>query len=79
MASTPGFEPRPHWWEAGGLTTAPSLAHQASYLVTKSLVTKDKQAMAGPGQAKCNSFLSKGQTGIQAFNKLCHRPENPFP
>ena len=23
MASTPGFEPRPHWWEAGALTTAP--------------------------------------------------------
>ena len=26
MASTPGFEPRPHWWEASALTTAPSLA-----------------------------------------------------
>ena len=23
MVSTPGFEPRPHWWEAGALTTAP--------------------------------------------------------
>ena len=23
MASTPGFEPRPHWWEAGALTAAP--------------------------------------------------------
>ena len=23
MASTPGCEPRPHWWEAGALTTAP--------------------------------------------------------
>ena len=23
MESTPGFEPRPHWWEAGALTTAP--------------------------------------------------------
>ena len=23
MASTPGFEPRPHWWEAGALITAP--------------------------------------------------------
>ena len=25
MASTPGFEPRPHWWEASTLTTAQSL------------------------------------------------------
>ena len=24
MASTPGFEPRSHWWEANALTTAPS-------------------------------------------------------
>ena len=23
MASTPGFEPRPHWWEASALITAP--------------------------------------------------------
>ena len=23
--STPGFEPRPHWWEASALTTAPPL------------------------------------------------------
>ena len=23
MASTPGFEPRQHWWEASALTTAP--------------------------------------------------------
>ena len=26
MASPPGFEPGPHWWEASALTTAPSLA-----------------------------------------------------
>ena len=26
MASTPVFEPGPHWWEASALTTAPSLA-----------------------------------------------------
>ena len=24
-ASTPGFEPGPHWWEASALTTAPPL------------------------------------------------------
>ena len=28
MASTPGFEPGPNWWEASALTTAPSLAPQ---------------------------------------------------
>ena len=28
MASTPGFEPGPHWWEARALTTAaPLLLH----------------------------------------------------
>ena len=26
MASTPGFEAEPHWWEANALTTAPSLS-----------------------------------------------------
>ena len=26
MASTPGFEPRPRWWGASALSTAPSLA-----------------------------------------------------
>ena len=25
MASTPGFEPGPHWWEATALTTTPPL------------------------------------------------------
>ena len=27
-ASTPGFQPRPHWWEVGALANAPSLAPQ---------------------------------------------------
>ena len=26
MASTPGFEPGPHWWEASALTTDTTLA-----------------------------------------------------
>ena len=30
MASTPVFEPGPHWWEASALTTAPSLLSPAS-------------------------------------------------
>ena len=25
MTQSPGFEPRPHWWEAGALTTVPFL------------------------------------------------------
>ena len=36
MASTPGFEPGPHWWEASALTTAPhlppTLSLQSSFL-----------------------------------------------
>ena len=33
MASTQGFEPGPHWWEASALTNAPSLAPHISFLV----------------------------------------------
>ena len=33
MASTPGFEPRPHWWEASALTTAPPLPPTLPFLV----------------------------------------------
>ena len=33
MASTPGVEPGPHWWEASALTTAPSLAPPNIYNV----------------------------------------------
>ena len=29
MASLPGFEPRPHWWEASALTTNPPLIPSA--------------------------------------------------
>ena len=34
MASTSGFEPGPHWWEASTLTTAPSLDSQNQKLLT---------------------------------------------
>ena len=30
MASTPGFEPGPHWWEASALMTAPPLLPKLS-------------------------------------------------
>ena len=36
MASTQGFEPGPHWWEASALTNAPSLAPHISFLVPHS-------------------------------------------
>ena len=34
MASTQGFEPGPHWWEASALTTAPPLRLENSRLVS---------------------------------------------
>ena len=37
MASTPGFEPGPHWWEVSALTTAPSLAPHLSISSTDSV------------------------------------------
>ena len=33
MTPGPGVEPRPHWWEASALTTAPSLLPQRSVRV----------------------------------------------
>ena len=37
MASTPGFKPGPHWWEASALTTAPRLLpHKSHYPNTNS-------------------------------------------
>ena len=50
MASTPGFEPGSHWWEASALTTAPSLApqessHQSSLnLLNRDSVRKAREA-----------------------------------
>ena len=32
MASTPGYEPAPHWWEASALTTAPFLLPATEHL-----------------------------------------------
>ena len=37
MASSPGFEPGQHWWEASALTTAPSLATQNHHDITKTV------------------------------------------
>ena len=34
MASTQGFEPGPHWWEASALTTAPPLRLENSRWVS---------------------------------------------
>ena len=45
MASTPGFEPGPHWWEASALTTAPSLAPQImrGYVIYSPKRTKETE------------------------------------
>ena len=37
MASKPGFEPRPHWWEASALTTAPSISKCRGIILKKDL------------------------------------------
>jgi len=44
MASTPGFEPGPHWWEASALTTAPPLLPQ---LEKASSYRKDSEKKKG--------------------------------
>ena len=38
IASSPGFEPRPHWWEASALTTAPSNAPLYGYHETQKTI-----------------------------------------
>ena len=49
MASPPGFEPRPHWWETSALTTAPSHA----------LFRKEVQTLFAPWRIiNCMQFLS---------------------
>ena len=35
VASTPGFEPGPHWWEASALTTAPPLLPGLGRMTTR--------------------------------------------
>ena len=32
----PGFEPRPHWWEASALTSGPSLAPHKEIIILAS-------------------------------------------
>ena len=49
MASPPGFEPRPHWWETSALTTAPS----------EPLFRKEVQTLFAPWRIiNCMQFLS---------------------
>ena len=43
MGSMPGFEPRPHWWEASALTTVtPLLPYQLNYKAKWEQVMGDK-------------------------------------
>ena len=50
MASTPGFEPGPHWWEASAFTTAPSLAPE-------NVGVEGWGATVGHGFDLCSFFL----------------------
>ena len=45
MASGPGIEPGPHWWEASALTTTPSL------LPYKPIVPRQKHSILRVAQA----------------------------
>ena len=40
LASTPVFEPGPHWWEASALTTAPPLPPKFCYVNVQGGVTR---------------------------------------
>ena len=42
MASTPGFEPGPDWWEASALTTAPPLLPKGTKKHYVVLQTRDQ-------------------------------------
>ena len=38
MASTPGVEPSPHWWEESAITTAPPLLSPLRHLAPQSMI-----------------------------------------
>ena len=48
MASTPGFEPRPHWWEASALTTTPPLLPPPPSLLTNIIEKKGYYQKCNP-------------------------------
>ena len=47
MASKPGFEPGPHWWEASALTTVPPLLPNHPYMKTWQTVLWDREFKHG--------------------------------
>ena len=47
MASTPGFEPGPHWWEASALTTAPPLLPLMAWQWKQRIVRTDTIILEG--------------------------------
>ena len=55
------IEPRPHWWEASALTTAPSLLPENANLVTRAfpLTFGKEKALGTRLRGKCNKIISK--------------------
>ena len=54
MVSTPEFEPRPHWWGASALTTAPSLAPHILWQKSSILSTVE---LPISGHRKCEDLV----------------------
>ena len=63
MASTPGFEPGPHWWEASALNTAPPLLPKkpvyGGIFTVSTRVIKPNFCVAFPTDAKRQFFQNK--------------------
>ena len=47
MASTPGVERGPHWWEASALTTAPPLLPKVMAKNGRSVLARDTEQEGG--------------------------------
>ena len=58
MASGPGIEPGPHWWEASALTTTPSLLPYS--LIAATLKSSRIYTSMDPVCAKLQDFLQSG-------------------
>ena len=59
MASTPGFEPGPHWWEASTLTSVPSPASQKTDLEKR--VSAEKGKLTRPKRKRYTKLPDKAR------------------
>ena len=62
MASTPGFEPEPHWWEASALAPAPSLAPQRD----------DERFPPPPPKGKDKPLATQANVAVKFQSTTCH-------